>query len=42
TESGKIFPSRITGTPQKYQRHLARALKRARYLSLLPNTDRHQ
>ena len=38
TESGKIVPSRITGT----QRQLARAIKRARYLSLLPYTDRHQ
>lgn len=42
TESGKIVPSRITGTRAKYQRQLARAIKRARYLSLLPYTDRHQ
>jgi len=41
-ESGKIVPSRITGTRAKYQRQLARAIKRARYLSLLPYTDRHQ
>ncbi|KAI3492580.1 hypothetical protein L1887_42883 [Cichorium endivia] len=41
TESGKIVPSRITGTRAKYQRQLARAIKRARYLSLLPYTDRH-
>ncbi len=33
TESGKIVPSRITGTRAKYQRQLARAIKRARYLS---------
>ncbi len=39
-ESGKIVPSRITGTRAKYQRQLARAIKRARYLSLLPYTDR--
>ncbi|MDI4702710.1 30S ribosomal protein S18, partial [Salmonella enterica subsp. enterica serovar Cerro] len=39
TESGKIVPSRITGTRAKYQRQLARAIKRARYLSLLPYTD---
>ena len=30
TESGKIVPSRITGTRAKYQRQLARAIKRAR------------
>ena len=42
TESGKIVPSRITGTRAKYQRQLARAIKRARYLSLLPYTDLHQ
>jgi len=42
TESGKIVPSRITGTAAKYQRQLGRAIKRARYLSLLPYTDLHQ
>ncbi|MCW5196456.1 30S ribosomal protein S18 [Buchnera aphidicola (Pemphigus obesinymphae)] len=42
TESGKIVPSRITGTKAKYQRQLSRAIKRARYLSLLPYTDQHQ
>lgn len=42
TESGKIVPSRITGTNAKYQRQLARAIKRARYLALLPYTDNHQ
>jgi small subunit ribosomal protein S18 len=42
TESGKIVPSRITGTCAKYQRQLARAIKRARYLSLLPYTDLHK
>ena len=39
TESGKIVPSRITGTKAKYQRQLSQAIKRARYLSLLPYTD---
>ncbi len=39
TESGKIVPSRITGTSAKYQRQLARAIKRARYLALIPYTD---
>jgi small subunit ribosomal protein S18 len=38
-ESGKIVPSRITGTKAKYQRQLATAVKRARYLALLPYTD---
>ncbi len=41
TESGKIVPSRITGTKVRYQRQLARAIKRARYLALLPYTDQH-
>ena len=41
TESGKIVPSRITGTRAKYQRQLARAIKRARYLAMLPYTDLH-
>jgi small subunit ribosomal protein S18 len=41
TETGKIVPSRITGTSAKYQRQLARAVKRARYLALLPYSDSH-
>jgi small subunit ribosomal protein S18 len=41
TETGKIVPSRITGTKAKYQRQLARAIKRARYLALLPYSDSH-
>ena len=40
-ESGKVVPSRITGTSAKYQRQLTRAIKRARYLALLPYTDGH-
>ena len=42
TETGKIVPSRITGTKAKYQRQLSTAIKRARYLALLPYTDSHQ
>jgi len=41
TETGKIVPSRITGTRSFYQRQLAVAVKRARYLALLPYTDQH-
>jgi len=41
TETGKIVPSRITGTKSRYQRQLATAVKRARYLALLPYTDKH-
>lgn len=42
TETGKIVPSRITGTKARYQRQLSRAIKRARYLALLPYADSHQ
>ena len=42
TETGKIVPSRITGTKAKYQWQLATAVKRARFLALLPYTDSHQ
>jgi small subunit ribosomal protein S18 len=42
SETGKIVPSRITGTKARYQRQLAKAIKRARYLSLLPYTDAHK
>jgi len=41
TETGKIVPSRITGTRAKYQRQLATAIKRARYIALLPYSDAH-
>ena len=41
TETGKIVPSRITGTKAIYQRQLAAAVKRARFLALLPYTDKH-
>ncbi len=41
TETGKIVPSRITGTKSRYQRQLATDVKRARFLALLPYTDNH-
>ncbi|MFO7953492.1 MULTISPECIES: 30S ribosomal protein S18 [unclassified Thioalkalivibrio] len=41
TETGKIVPSRVTGTSAKYQRQLATAVKRARFLALLPYSDNH-
>lgn len=41
TETGKIVPSRITGTKSRYQRQLATAIKRARILALLPYSDAH-
>jgi len=42
TEHGKIIPSRITGTKSRYQRQLNTAIKRARFLALLPYTDSHK
>ena len=41
SETGKIVPSRITGTKAKYQRQLSTAIKRARFLALLPYSDSH-
>ncbi len=41
TEVGKIIPARITGTNVFYQRQLASAIKRARFLALLPYSDQH-
>lgn len=42
SETGKIVPSRITGTCARYQRMLSQAIKRARYLALLPYCDHHE
>ena len=41
SETGKIVPARITGTNAFYQRQLATAIKRARFLALLPYSDQH-
>lgn len=38
TEKGKILPRRQTGTCAKHQRELANAIKRARYMALIPYT----
>jgi small subunit ribosomal protein S18 len=42
TENGTIMPARITGTKTGYQRQLSTAIKRARFLALMPYTDLHQ
>ena len=42
TETGKIVPSRMSGTSAKYQRQLSTAIKRARYLALIPYCDAHE
>jgi small subunit ribosomal protein S18 len=41
SENGKLIPARITGTKSRYQRQLSVAVKRARFLALLPYTDLH-
>ena len=41
TEKGKIIPSRITGVSRKKQKELARAIKRARFLSLISYTNKN-
>lgn len=42
SETGKIVPARVTGTKAKYQRQLTLAIKRARFLALLPYCDSHE
>ena len=41
TETGKIVPSRVTGTQSGYQRELQTAVQRSRFLGLIPYTDSH-
>jgi small subunit ribosomal protein S18 len=42
SETGKIVPSRITGIETRFQRQLAKAIKHARFLGLLPYCDSHR
>ena len=41
-DNGKITPARLTGTKAHYQRQLDTAIKRARFLALLPYSDQHK
>jgi small subunit ribosomal protein S18 len=41
TDQNKIIPARLTGTRSHYQRQLDTAIKRARFLALLPYSDNH-
>lgn len=41
-ENAKIIPARLTGTKAGYQRQLSSAVKRARFLALLPYSDQHK
>ncbi len=42
SENGKITPARLTGTRAFFQRKLTNAIKRARYLALMPYSDQHK
>ncbi|MFK8067080.1 MAG: 30S ribosomal protein S18 [Gammaproteobacteria bacterium] len=42
SETGKIMPSRVSGTKAGYQRQLKTAIKRARFLALIPYCDSHE
>jgi small subunit ribosomal protein S18 len=41
TDRGKIIPSKRTGVSAKMQRSISKQVKRARFMALLPYTDRH-
>ncbi len=42
TETGKVLPGRLTGATARHQRQLAKAIKKARFLALLPYTKGSQ
>ncbi len=42
TETGKLLPGRLTGATARHQRQLAKAIKKARYLALIPYTKGSQ
>ncbi|HUO52070.1 MAG TPA: 30S ribosomal protein S18 [Gemmatimonadaceae bacterium] len=42
TDTGKILPSRLSGACARHQRQLSTAIKRARYLALIPYIRGHQ
>ena len=42
TDNGKILPSRLSGVDARHQRQLAAAIKKARYLALIPYARSHQ
>ena len=42
SENGRIVPARLTGTRAFYQRQLNTAIKRARFLAMLPYSDQHR
>ena len=42
SENGKIIPARLTGTRAIYQRQVTTAIKRARFLAMLPYSDQHR
>ena len=41
-ENGKIIPARLTGTRAIYQRQVTTAIKRSRFLAMLPYSDQHR
>lgn len=41
TDRGKLLPAKKTGVTAKMQKEIAKQVKRARYMALLPYTDRH-